>query len=160
MTGRAGAARKSPPRINGQFLEPTPGQAIRLTFAEARWQDAMWRLRRVDPSWKPTPGVEYTVEGLISNLESETQEAEGRLAESASSNIPSPRGGHHWVPRAVFEVEGLPPDTKKVFENARSGALEDDNVNIWNRPHIEYNEVVGEAIESFLVRNSIRADDA
>jgi hypothetical protein len=146
-----------PIRINGQFLEPTPGQAVRLTIAQYRWHDAMSRVQRIDPNWKPQVGAEATVEGLIRNLESETREAEERIAESMSPNVPSPRGGHHWVPRAVFRKFGLPPETIEFFENSASGTLENNIVNRWGGPHAEYNEAVEDALEAFLARNAITA---
>ncbi len=146
-----------PVRINGQFHEPTPGQAVRLTIAEFRWNDAMSRVQRIDPNWKPRPGIESTVEGLIRNLERETQEAEDRIAESFRPNVPSPRGGHHWVPRAVFREFGLPPETMEVFEKSASGTLENNIVNRWGPPHAEYNKAVEEALEGFLARNAIAA---
>jgi polyhydroxyalkanoate synthesis regulator phasin len=44
----------------------------------------------------------------------------------------------------------------QVFENARSGTLEDDFINHWRDPHKQYNATVDEALDNFLVRNSIR----
>ncbi len=101
--------------------------------------------------------MESTVEGLIRNLERETEEAEDRIAEEGLATIPSPRGGHHWVPRAVFESKDLPEETQQVFENATSGTLEDSIVNRWTPPHVEYNAAVDRALDNFLARNSITA---
>lgn len=105
----------------------------------------MARVQRIDPTWKPRQSMENTVEGLIRNLQDETEQAEDRIAKERLASIPSPRGGHHWVPRAVFESRDMPPETTRVFENARSGTLEDDIVNSWKRPHREYNDAVEEA---------------
>ncbi len=60
--------------------EDTPGQGARLTIAEARWRDAIARVRTLDPNWKPTPGLHESVEGEISNLEVQAQEAEEYLS--------------------------------------------------------------------------------
>jgi hypothetical protein len=68
-------------RINGQWVQPTPGQAARLTVAEARAQDAIRRVREIDPSWKPTPSAYESVEGLIRAHEADAQQAQARLSE-------------------------------------------------------------------------------
>jgi hypothetical protein len=73
--------------INGNWLDPTPAQAARLTVAEAQAQDALARVRNFDPYWQPTPGLYATIEGKISDLEAQAQEAKARLAELASAGI-------------------------------------------------------------------------
>jgi hypothetical protein len=73
--------RRSPPS------EPTPGQAARLAAAEARAQDALQRVRQLDPSWRPTPSVTETVEGRIAAREAEAREAEARLRALAEVGI-------------------------------------------------------------------------
>ena len=80
--------------INGEWLDPTPAQAARLTVAEAQAQDALARVRNFDPNWQPTPSLYATVEGKISDLEAQAQEAKARLAELASVGIgPGPFAG-------------------------------------------------------------------
>jgi hypothetical protein len=117
----------------------------------------MARVQRVDPNWKPRQGMESIVEGLIGNLQDETEEAEDRLAQERLTSIPSPRGGHHWVPRAVSRHFSLSPETTQVFENAKSGTLEDDIVNLWKLPHRQYKNAIEEALKDFLAKNSITA---
>jgi hypothetical protein len=81
--------------INGNWLDPTPAQAARLTVAEAQAQDALARVRNFDPYWQPTPGLYATIEGKISDLEAQAQEAKARLAELASAGIgPGPFAGN------------------------------------------------------------------
>jgi hypothetical protein len=81
--------------INGNWLDPTPAQAARLTVAEAQAQDALARVRNFDPYWQPTPGLYATVEGKISDLEAKAQEARARLAELATAGIgPGPFAGN------------------------------------------------------------------
>jgi hypothetical protein len=81
--------------INGNWLDPTPAQAARLTVAEAQAQDALARVRNFDPYWQPTPGLYATVEGIISDLEAQAQQAKARLAELASVGIgPGPFAGN------------------------------------------------------------------
>jgi hypothetical protein len=81
--------------IDGNWLDPTPAQAARLTVAEAQAQDALARVRNFDPYWRPTPGLYATIEGKISDLEAQAQEAKARLAELASVGIgPGPFAGN------------------------------------------------------------------
>jgi hypothetical protein len=81
-------------RINGQWAQPTPGQAARLTVAEARAQDALRRVREIDPSWKPTPSAYESIEGLIRAHEADAQQAQARLSELARVGIgPGPFAG-------------------------------------------------------------------
>jgi hypothetical protein len=81
--------------INGEWLDPTPAQAARLTVAEAQAEDALARVRNFDPYWQPTPGLYATVEGKITDLEAKAQEARARLAELASVGIgPGPFAGN------------------------------------------------------------------
>lgn len=63
--------------------------------------------------------------------------------------------GHHWVPKGIYEKEPLQPETRKFFENAKSGPLADNSVNRWNLEHRNYNEAVKEAFKAFLQRNKI-----
>ena len=85
---------RGPVRINGQWVQPTPGQAARLTVAEARAQDAIRRIREIDPNWKQTPSLYESVEGLIRTLESDAQQAQARLSELARVGIgPGPFAG-------------------------------------------------------------------
>jgi hypothetical protein len=81
--------------IDGNWLDPTPAQAARLTVAEAQAQDALARVRNFDPYWQPTPGLYATVEGKISDLQAQAQEARARLDELASVGIgPGPFAGN------------------------------------------------------------------
>ncbi len=91
---RRGEWNGGPVMVNGQLLEPTPGQAARFAIAESNWQAAVARAKEVDPGWHPTPGFEDTVEGLISNLEAETKEAENyRLKAACYGAAPGPYAG-------------------------------------------------------------------
>ncbi|MGA8499656.1 MAG: hypothetical protein WB764_29525 [Xanthobacteraceae bacterium] len=81
--------------IGGNWLDPTPAQAARLTVAEAQARDALARVRNFDPYWQPTPGLYATVEGKISDLQAQAQEARARLDELASVGIgPGPFAGN------------------------------------------------------------------
>ena len=81
--------------IDGNWLEPTPAQEVRLTVAQAQAQDALARVRNFDPYWQPAPGLYATIEGKISDLEAQAQEAKARLAELANVGVgPGPFAGN------------------------------------------------------------------
>jgi hypothetical protein len=78
----------------------SPGQAARLAVAESRAQDAIRKVQKLDPKWKPTPSFSDTVEGKISTAEGEAREAEGRLNELARAGIgPGPFSGDSMAAR-------------------------------------------------------------
>ena len=80
--------------INGQEVEPTPGQAARLAVAQARAQDSIARVRALDPSWRPSPSAYSTVEGLIRSYEADAEQAQGRASDLARVGIgPGPFAG-------------------------------------------------------------------
>jgi len=61
--------------------EAEPGQAARLALAEGRALDALWRVRKIDPSWRPKQQSYYgtTVESEIRKLNDIAVEAEARI---------------------------------------------------------------------------------
>jgi hypothetical protein len=78
------------------------------------------------------------------------------------------RGGHHEMPKSVFQKWKLRPETRKVFDEATSGTVPtmslrsspDSNPlgHIWNGPtgpHGVYNEAVTDLSDRFLERNGI-----
>jgi hypothetical protein len=76
-------------RIGKQSVELEPGQALRLVEAEARAQDAIARVRELDPSWRPRPSADESVEGLIRTHETVAQQAQARFRELASLAVSS-----------------------------------------------------------------------
>jgi hypothetical protein len=58
--------------------------------------------------------------------------------------------GHHWVPEAVLKKFKLRPDTRKVLEDATSGALADPTSNYFTREHRRYNDAVEGDVRKFL----------
>lgn len=154
-TRRGGGSRGEP---GGE--EDTPAQGARLAIAEARWRDAMSLVRAVDSTWKPTPGVFETVEGEIETLEAQVREAHELFTEVTGIGARLvQRGGHHYVSRKLFESVPLREDTRKVFEDAASGPLSDPAVNLFSRPHREYNNAVGESFRAFLAERGIESKD-
>jgi hypothetical protein len=83
-SGRRGSG---PIRIGGRLIEPEPGQAARLVAAQARANDAISRVRELDPRWRPSPSAYETVEGLIRSYEGEAREAQARASELARFGI-------------------------------------------------------------------------
>ena len=74
--------------INGQQVEPTPGQQARLAVVEAQARDAIQHVRELDPKWQSTPSAYESVEGLIGAYRSDAQQALERFQTSASWHWP------------------------------------------------------------------------
>ncbi len=78
-------------RINGQTTELTPSQAARLSVAQARAEEAIGRIREIDPNWKPSPSAYQSPEGLIRAYEADALQAQARVNELAASRaLPGP----------------------------------------------------------------------
>jgi hypothetical protein len=56
--------------------------------------------------------------------------------------IKPPRGGHHWIPKAIWDQPNLSPEARKVFNNYTSGQYGEPH--LWSQPHAEYNRGVQE----------------
>jgi hypothetical protein len=69
-----------------------------------------------------------------------------------------PRGGHHFVPGAVFQKLPLKPETRQVFESARTGPPQVGRHG-WSVEHAEYNTAVGEALQRFLDKGGIKPEE-
>ena len=69
-----------------------------------------------------------------------------------------PRGGHHFVPRAVFGKQPLRPETQKVFEQGVTGPLK-TGPHQNSHEHFIYNEAAAEHYNRFLRGNGIRSED-
>jgi hypothetical protein len=80
-------------------------------------------------------------------------------------------GGHHEMPQGIYTKWGLPPETRKVFDEATTGNIPRMRVrttpdgapeeHFWNGPggaHGRYNEAVDELSRQFLLDNGIRRD--
>lgn len=73
--------------INGQQVEPTPGQAARLAVVEAQARDAVRRVQELDPNWRPTPSAYESVEGLIASYRGDAEQAQARILELQNKGI-------------------------------------------------------------------------
>jgi hypothetical protein len=78
-------------------------------------------------------------------------------------------GGHHEMPQSTFRKWELPPETRRVFDEATTGSLPTDTFrtnpdgvpqgHFWNGPdgaHGRYNQAVNELSEKFLSDRNIR----
>ena len=78
-------------------------------------------------------------------------------------------GGHHEVPRGVYEKWNLRSETEKVFKDATTGPIPPwegrttpDGIRIgnrWTEAHREYNKAIKELSEDFFKRHNIRPQD-
>jgi len=75
-----------------------------------------------------------------------------------ATSILRSRGGHHFVPRAVYTNLPLKPETKKVFDDARTGPLKGARHG-WDAEHDAYNQAVADALKKFLARSGIEPQD-
>ncbi len=76
--------RRGPPpvMVGGRLQDVTPAQAVRYNEAVRRADEALARVRRRDPGWRPPSGAsERTVEGEILRQDFIRREAEARLRE-------------------------------------------------------------------------------
>jgi hypothetical protein len=77
------------------------------------------------------------------------------LAEEAGRKL---RGGHHYVPRQLFEKEKLKPETRRVFKDAVTGPLR-PGVHIGDAAHRIYNKAVLQLWHDFLNKYGIGPED-
>jgi hypothetical protein len=86
-----------PVRIGSQLFEVEPGQAARWEVAAARAEEAIRRVREIEPHWRPKPGAYATgIESEIRKADDLTVEAEARIAELQRVGIgPGPFAGEY-----------------------------------------------------------------
>jgi len=78
------------PRVGEQW-EATPAQEARLAVANGSAQEAIRRVRRFDPDWRPQPSFVETAEGAIGRAEGEARAAEARMQELFRDAVPNTR---------------------------------------------------------------------
>ena len=66
--------------------------------------------------------------------------------------------GHHFVPRALFEKLPLQPETRRVFEEAKTGRLS-GGLHYFDGPHRIYNAAVAEHYRDFIGQRGLRSED-
>jgi len=81
----------------------------------------------------------------------------GTAGAGHNSGAPT-RGGHHFVPRKLFEKEPLRPETLKVFEEAVTGPL-NAGPHRRDKDHDIYSDAVIERYRRFLDENRTRSEE-
>ena len=66
--------------------------------------------------------------------------------------------GHHYAVRSIYGKYTLPPETNKVFEDAKTGRLYYEGNNAWDKAHRIYRDAVRENFQRFLSSNSIEPE--
>lgn len=67
------------------------------------------------------------------------------------------RGGHHEVPRAVFNKLNLPEETRKVLDDATTGPVPTRG-HKWDDAHRKYNDAVNDLTKDFMAKNNIEPE--
>lgn len=66
--------------------------------------------------------------------------------------------GHHFVPQALIRRESLAPETRRVFEDAKTGPLR-SGTHYYDRAHRIYSGAVEERYREFLRERGLRSED-
>jgi hypothetical protein len=83
----------------------------------------------------------------------------GSAAPSSEPSANPKSSGHHFVPGEIYRNEPLKPETRKVFEGAKTGPIPGGS-HVFDKEHREYNRAVTEAFERFKGNNGIaRSED-
>ena len=64
-------------------------------------------------------------------------------------------GGHHYIPKGVYDKLPLPAETKAVFDDAKTGRLQVPSSNWYDMEHRAYNDAVEEQLNRFMETNRI-----
>jgi len=78
----------------GYTFEATPAQIMRLSNATNAAEAAVSRVRDIDPSWRPRPGLYESAEGAISHQIAIEAEANARFNELRRDAVPGT--SHDW----------------------------------------------------------------
>jgi hypothetical protein len=135
-------------------------------LSDLRWQRFVQKVKAgFNPDQPRVPagnpdGGQWTSDGNSSERVSSEGNSEGyrSSATDLSGQRRSKADGHHHVPRGVYEKLPLPPETRKVFEEGKTGPLYDTRSNKYDTPHRQYNEAVANLFEEFVARNGIRIE--
>ncbi|MGE0750270.1 MAG: hypothetical protein AB7K64_06730 [Variibacter sp.] len=76
---------------------------------------------------------------------------------SGARRLGSRPHGHHFVSHSVYSKLPLRPETRKVFDEAKTGRLHGD-WHGWDRDHQDYNLAVKEALEKFMADRRIQPE--
>lgn len=122
-----------------------------------------------DGDFAPSDTTEAFVENQTGNVDPET----GELIRAGGSNTPVLNeygepyyrpGGHHEMPKAIYEKWDLTPETRQVFKDATTGSLPkglaigpDGELqgHLWDDRHRQYTKAVEDISNNFLRENDI-----
>ena len=168
------AWRHSPHRQSGHLLRDSHSAAalahkLVLIDIEARHRLA-WHRSHFNPDQPRVPaghpdGGQWTNEGkpeatseprVISDATPDNAwEPGARYAQNDTHRSGRDRAdGHHFVHQSLFRRLRLPPETLKVFKEAKTGRLYGDG-NKYDAPHRIYNEAVEEHFYRFITTHGI-----
>jgi hypothetical protein len=101
---QAQGGRRSGP-LFARWPDATPAQQARLAVADVWARDAIAQTRARDPGWKPVPSLTSSIEGEISQAQSEARQAETRLADIEALSLGGARAPSPGrTPRTLEEV--------------------------------------------------------
>jgi hypothetical protein len=135
----------------------------RFKRAAVRWVIAQHLLRKAgfrpdQPRW---PAGSGRISGRWSAGAGTVAPTEGgadRTVGPTNPTLSSTRGGHHFVPREIFDNEPLRSETRTVFEQNVTGPLK-GGLHQNSKEHYIYNKAVYEHYRRFLRDNGIRSED-
>jgi hypothetical protein len=82
-----------------------------------------------------------------------------RYAANESQRVGQDRAdGHHYVPHALYDKLPIPDETRKVFDEAKTGRLYDSRSNKYDATHRIYNDAVTEHFKRFTNENNIQLE--
>ena len=109
-------------------------------------------------------GEEASTEGSSLDGVQFAEASTGTLTDADGTPYYKP-GGHHEMPKGIYEKWDLPPETEKVFREATTGRIPPAAIrmtpdgepigNFWGKAHRDYNDAIGELASRFLERNNI-----
>jgi hypothetical protein len=124
--------------------------------------------RKYDPNQPRVPagnpdGGQWTALGLGEESEAEYRDSATEFSSTGKSK------GHHVVPRAVYKNISLPPETRKIFDEATTGpirlrASSEGGLlrgHYWDGPngaHGQYSQAVHNLLAEYMVEHKIGAE--
>lgn len=85
-------------RINGRWQTATPDQEARLAVSQGRLLEALQKVRKIDPGWKPNPQAYETIEGYIRANQWSTAEAYFRIFQLQATRVGPGPYAREWIP--------------------------------------------------------------
>ncbi len=125
--------------------------AFRLKAALVRWA-LQERKAGFDPS-QPRDDIGRWTDGSGSVGHELTD-----ISAARRPRLGSKPDGHHFVHHSLYSKLPLPPETRKVFDEAKTGRLYATPPHGWDREHAIYNKAVEEHFYRFIANNNIQIE--